>query len=61
MYGMSPLMFDMAVDEMADAAMEEEDALMESAREEEERTNQKIIGIVSTHLGEEVKDLPYIQ
>ena len=55
MYGMNPLMFDMAVDEIADEAMEEADAVMEAAREAEERKNQKIIGIVATHLGEEVK------
>ena len=47
-------MFDMAVDDIADAAMEEADAVMEVAREEEEKQRQKIIGIVATHLGEEV-------
>ena len=57
----APLMFDMAVDDIADAAMEEADAVMEAAREAEERKNQNATGIVSKHLGEEVKDLPYIQ
>ena len=61
MYGQNPLMFDMAVDEIANVAMEEADAEIEAAREEEDRTNQKIKEIVATHLGEEVKDLPYIQ
>ena len=57
----NPLMFDMAVDDKADEAMEEADAVMEAAREEEEKQRQKIIQIVATHLGEEVIDLPYIQ
>jgi hypothetical protein len=40
--------------------MEEADAEMEVARETQERNNQKILEIVSTHLGEDVKYLPYL-
>jgi hypothetical protein len=36
MYGMNPLMFDITMDAAADEAMEEADAVMEAAREEEE-------------------------
>ena len=61
MYGHNPLLFDIGEDEKADEAMEEADAEMEVAREKEERTNQKILEMVSTFLGEEVKDLPYLQ
>jgi hypothetical protein len=53
--------FDMSADDKADEILEEADAVMELEREKEERKNDKIKQIVSTHLGEEVKDLPYIQ
>ena len=56
MYGMNPLMFDMAVDEIANEAMEEADAEMVAAREEEDKQNQKIKEIVAAHNREEVKD-----
>ena len=61
MYDQNPLMFDMAVDEIAHVALEQADAEMEAARQAEDRKNQKIIGIVAAHSGEDVKDLPYIQ
>ena len=42
MYGMNPLMFDITMDAAADVAIEQADAEMEAAREEEERKNRKI-------------------
>ena len=60
MYGQNPLMFDMAVDEIADVTLEQADAEMEKAREAEERKNQNILAIVAKHNDEEVRDLPFL-
>jgi hypothetical protein len=61
MYGMNRLMFDITMDAAADEALEEADTVMEAAREEEDRQNQKIKEIVAIHNGEEVKDLPFLR
>jgi hypothetical protein len=60
MYGQNPLMFDMAVDEIADVALEQADAVIETARETQEENNQKIREIVAKHNDEEVRYLPFL-
>ena len=52
---------DTTMDKITDEAMEQADAVMETEREKKDRKNDKIKQIVATHLGEEVKYLPYIQ
>ena len=60
MYGMNPLMFDITMDAAVDEAIEEADAVMEAAHEAKEKEKRTVLGIASKHLGEEVKDLPYL-
>ena len=50
-------MFDMTVDDMTDTAMEEAE---QEARRQEQQKKQNIINTVSRHLGQDVRDIPYL-
>ena len=58
--GPSTQIFDMTVDDATDAAMADAEAEEQAAREREQRRTQNIVDVVSRHLGENVRDLPYL-
>ena len=53
-------MFDMTVDDATDAAMQDIEADEQEARAQEQRRTQNIVNVASRHLGEDVRDLPYL-
>ena len=54
------IFFDMTVDDATDAAMEDVEAEAQATREQEQRRTQNIVNVASMHLGEDVRDLPYL-
>ena len=54
-------MFDTVIDTAPDATMEEADAVMEIAREEEAKISQRLLRMVSRNLGQNVNELPFIR
>ena len=58
--GPSTQIFDMTMDDATDAAMADAEAEEQAAREREQRRTQNIVNLVSRHLGENVRDLPYL-
>ena len=59
--GPSTQIFDMTNDEAIDAGMADTEAEEQASRTQEERKKQNILNTVSRHLGEDVRDLPYLQ
>ena len=59
--GSTTQIFDMTVDDIMDDEMEETDAILKQAKEEDEKKKKVIYDKVSKHLGEQVRDLPYLR
>jgi hypothetical protein len=57
----TPQYFDMTVDDETDKEMHNVDVEAERRKEQEKKKKKKAAEIVSRHLGEDVRDLPYLQ